>query len=104
MPHPPAHEGTHVEDFLTQAVNDYIAHGSLPALSDFSREYRGYQTSAWAASALGVPNLSFGGYMIWNESWRAVDRQTLMDKGITNVVTHLDANHPETVPHNPWPN
>jgi hypothetical protein len=42
-------------------------------------------------------------YTIWNGSWAAVD------KNITNFVTKFhDANgkpdHPETTPHNPWPN
>jgi hypothetical protein len=102
-----AHEGTHIEDTLTEAVNDYIAHGSLPGLSDFSREYRGYQTSTFAASALGQNSFSrnYGGtnYVLWNGSWAQVDRN------ITNFVTRFhDQNgrpdHPETTPHNPWPN
>jgi RHS repeat-associated protein len=102
-----AHEGTHIEDTLTEAVNDYIAHGSLPGLSDFSREYRGYQTSIFAASALGQNSFSrnYGSvnYVLWNGSWAQVDRN------ITNYVTRFhDQNgrpdHPETTPHNPWPN
>lgn len=102
-----AHEGTHVEDFLTQAVNDYIAHGSPPALSDFSQEYRGYQTSIFAASALGWNSFSrsYDGanYVLWHGSWAQVD------KNITNYVTKFHdqngkLNHPETTPHNPWPN
>ncbi len=102
-----AHEGTHVEDFLTQAVNDYITLGSLPSLSPFSTEYRGYQTSIFAASALGATSFSrsYDGtnYVLWNGSWAQVD------KNITNFVTRFhDQNgqptHPETTPHNPWPN
>jgi RHS repeat-associated protein len=102
-----AHEGTHIEDFLIGAVNDYIANGSLPALSDFSKEYRGYQTSIFAASALGMGSFSrsYDGtnYILWNGNWAQVD------KNITNYVTKFhDENgvqtHPETSPHNPWPN
>jgi RHS repeat-associated protein len=43
-----AHEGTHVDD-----ISSELANPSLGVLSDFSLEYRGYQTSAFAASALG---------------------------------------------------
>lgn len=96
-----AHEGTHAEDFLTMGLS---ASGifSVPDLSPFSIEYRGYQTSAFAAQALGVPSLSFGSNVIWNSSWAAADRQVLMDRGITNHVTSIPG-HPETTPHNPWP-
>src|SRR5262249_18628765 len=39
-----AHEGTHVND-----ISSYLANpGGLPELSNFSLEYRGYQTSAFA--------------------------------------------------------
>jgi RHS repeat-associated protein len=102
-----AHEGTHIEDFVTQAVNDYITFGSLPSLSPFSTEYRGYQTSIFAASALGQSSFSrsYDGvnYVLWNGSWAQVDRN------VTNFVTKFhDQNgkpdHPETTPHNPWPN
>jgi hypothetical protein len=94
-----AHEGTHISDFEIELANP----NGQPTLSDFSVEYRGYQTSAWAAQALGLSNLSFQGNMIWNSSWATVDRQTLMDKGITNqVVNHY--HHQETNPHNPWNN
>ncbi len=99
-----AHEGTHVGDFETELGNP----SGQPTLSLFSLEYRGYQTSAWAAQTLGVPSLTFGGNVIWNSSWAVVDRQTLMDKGITNHVVGLDKpgqkDHIETTPHNPWPN
>lgn len=102
-----AHEGTHIEDFTTQAINDEITDGSLPPLSPFSTEYRGYQTSIFAASALGRTSFSrsYDGvdYMLWNGSWGRVDAN------ITNFVTKShDQNgkldHPETSPHNPWPN
>jgi RHS repeat-associated protein len=93
-----AHEGTHVGDFETELENPT----GQPELSLFSLEYRGYQTSAWAAQALGYENLSVRGVQIWNSSWAAVDRQTSRDKGITQVV--VDKDHPETTPHNPWPN
>jgi hypothetical protein len=97
-----AHEGTHVDDLNTELANP---NGTI--LSSFSLEYRGYQTSAFAASALGGSSLSTNydgkSYMIWNGSWGAVD------KNITNLVTKLhDKNgkldHLETTPHNPWPN
>jgi RHS repeat-associated protein len=97
-----AHEGTHVDD-----INTMLANPAGGALSDFSLEYRGYQTSAYAASALGLPSISMNydgkSSVIWNGSWGAVD------KNITNFVTSFhDKNgkpdHPETTPHNPWPN
>lgn len=95
-----AHEGTHISDVESELANPE----GQPVLSDFSYEYRGYQTSAFAAQALGLPNLSVGGNMIWNESWQAADQQTLMDKGITQIVTGPPYNDQETKPHNPWPN
>ena len=97
-----AHEGTHVSD-----ISSELANPSLGVLSPFSLEYRGYQTSAFAASALGMGSISFDyngrSSVIWNGSWGAVDRN------ITNFVTRFhDQNgtqtHPETTPHNPWPN
>jgi len=97
-----AHEGTHVDD-----INTMLASPAGGALSDFSLEYRGYQTSAFAASAQGASSLSMNydgkSYPIWNGSWGAVDRN------ITNFVTKFhDKNgqpdHPETTPHNPWSN
>lgn len=95
-----AHEGTHVSD-----ISDPRYANDATTLSDFSLEYRGYQTSAWAAQALGVSPLGYDGgrNVIWNSGWAAADRQTLMDHGITNHVTSIP-NHPETTPHNPWPN
>lgn len=99
------HEGTHIEDTITEAVYTLIAHHPND-LSDFSYEYRGYQTSAWAASALGWPKLSYGGgkYEIWNRSWAAVD-----DAAVTRLITerykHKDGTpYEETRPHNPWNN
>jgi hypothetical protein len=73
-------------------------------LSPFSLEYRGYQTSAYAASALGQSSISFGKngqYPIWNGSWGAVD------KNLTNYITSFrdksgQPDHPETTPHDPW--
>jgi len=95
-----AHEGTHVGD-----ISDPRYANQATTLSPFSLEYRGYTTSAWAASALGLPSLSYGNgrYQIWNPSWG------LVDKTLTNYITGMkDAqgrqNHPETVPHNPWGN
>jgi RHS repeat-associated protein len=97
-----AHEGTHVDDISNPLYAD-----PKTSLSDFSLEYRGYQTSAFAASALGGSSFSTNydgrSYLIWNGSWAAVD------KNITNFVTQFHdqngkPNHPETTPHNPWPN
>jgi RHS repeat-associated protein len=97
-----AHEGTHVDDISNPLYAD-----PKTSLSDFSLEYRGYQTSAFAASALGGSSFSANydgrSYLIWNGSWAAVD------KNITNFVTQFHdqngkPNHPETTPHNPWPN
>ncbi len=76
-----AHEGTHVSDYENYELNS---------------------ATSWAAQALGFDNLSYRGIQIWNSSWGPVDRQTLQDRGITNVVT--DPNHPEVQPHNPFPN
>jgi RHS repeat-associated protein len=93
-----AHEGTHVAD-----ISDPRYNNPATTLSPFSIEYRGYTTSAWAASALGLPSLSYGRYQIWNPSWG------LVDKTLTNYITSMKdkqgrQNHPETVPHNPWGN
>ena len=102
-----AHEGTHVEDELTGLLSA-TAHESagfpdLPMLTEFQTEYRGYQTSAFAAQALGLPELSFGGNMIWNQSWSAADREKQRDNGITRIVTGPPYNLGESTPHNPWP-
>jgi RHS repeat-associated protein len=94
-----AHEGTHVAD-----ISDPRYANSATTLSQFQLEYRGYETSAWAARALGASNWAPGGNVIWNESWKAQDRQTLMDRGITREVTGPEYGHKETIPHNPWPN
>ena len=98
-----AHEGTHVSD-----ISDPRFANPATTLDPFQQEYRGYQTSAWAAQALGVSSLAYEGgrNVIWNSGWAAVDRQTLMDKGITQHVTGIPG-HPEPqppIPHNPWPN
>jgi RHS repeat-associated protein len=93
-----AHEGQHVED-----LGDQRFANNATTLSPFSTEYRGYRTSAYAASALGQ-NLSYGKngqYPIWNGSWGAVDRN------LTNYITTFrdkqgQPNHPETTPHDPW--
>jgi len=97
-----AHEGTHIAD-----ISDPRYSNQTTTLSPFSLEYRGYQTSSWAASALGMPSLATanGRYEIWNKSWGAVD-----DKVLTQFLTNMKdlktgkPNHPETVPHNPWGN
>jgi hypothetical protein len=64
-----AHEGTHVSDF-----ENFIPKPAT-ALQPFQMEYRGYETSAWAAQALGFDNISYRGVQIWNSSWSTVDRQ-----------------------------
>ena len=95
-----AHEGTHVGDY-----QDPLGRSQNPAtaMDGFQYEFRGYQTSAWAAQALGVSPLSFGGNVIWNSSWAAADRQTLMGRGITGIVTGAPYNQPENPIHDPWP-
>lgn len=50
-----SHEGTHVLDFERFMLNPNTA------MDLFQLEYRGYQTSAWSAQALGLPNVSFRG-------------------------------------------
>jgi hypothetical protein len=69
-----AHEGTHVGDY-----EDPLGRSQNPAtaVDPFQYEYRGYQTSAWAAQALGCSSLSYGGDVVWNSSWAAADRMTL---------------------------
>jgi len=97
-----AHEGTHIDDLSNPLYNN-----PATTLSDFSLEYRGYQTSIFAASALGGSGFSANydgkSYELWNGSWAQVD------KNITNFITKFHdqngkPNHPETTPHNPWPN
>jgi hypothetical protein len=96
-----AHEGTHVAD-----LSDPRFANPATTLSPFSLEYRGYTTSAWAASALGMPSLSYGPngrYHIGNPSWG------LVDKTLTNYITNMKdkqgrQDHPETIPHNSWGN
>lgn len=106
------HEGTHVADGRRE-----IATGDV--LSDFSREYRGYETSAFVFSGLFKPalsansgttfggerstNLIYGGSIIWNSSWSQVDKSNIQsrDTGITNAVQTIKG-YPETTPHNPW--
>jgi hypothetical protein len=108
------HEGTHISD-LRQA----FAGGS--ALSDFSLEYRGYETSAFVFQGLFTPGLSanqgmvmggvtsktlsYGGSIIWNTSWGAADKAAIQsrDVGITNAVKSVYG-HAETIPHNPLGN
>lgn len=95
-----AHEGTHVSDY-----DDVYGRMLKPetGMLPFQIEYRAYQTSAWAAKALGVQTLSFGGQTIWNASWAASDVKTMMDRGITAYVPTISPDHAETPIHNPWP-
>jgi RHS repeat-associated protein len=95
-----AHEGTHVSDFETEQNPLFMGTVLMP----FQLEYRGYQTSSYAAEALGEPSWATdnGRNVIWNSSWAAADRATQRDTGITNHV--VDKDHPEVQPHNPWPN
>jgi RHS repeat-associated protein len=95
-----AHEGQHVEDLSDPRFAD-----NATTLSYFSQEYRAYRASAYAASALGQPSLSYGKngqYPIWNGSWAAVDRN------LTRYIPTLDkpghTDHQETTPHDPWSN
>ncbi len=96
-----AHEGTHIADTEDPRFNN-----SATTLSPFSGEYRAYQTSAWAASALGLPSLGYGGgkYPIWNSSWSAVDDKVLT-RFIPDTYKYQNGQHyEETKPHNPWDN
>jgi len=94
-----AHEGTHVSDMEDPRFNN-----PATMMDPFQMEYRGYETSAWAAQALGASPWAYdkGSNVIWNSSWSAVDRQTLMDRGITNHVAGSPG-HPENRIHDPWP-
>jgi hypothetical protein len=56
-----------------------------------------------AHSRIAQPSCTFGGNVIWNSSWAAADRQTLMGWGITGVVTGAPYNYPENPIHDPWP-
>jgi RHS repeat-associated protein len=96
-----AHEGTHVSDYENYELNP------ATMMTLFQLEYRAYQTSVYAASALGAGSLSMTydkkSYIIWNGSWAQID------KNITNFVTKLHDKTgqqiaPETIPHNPQPN
>ncbi len=96
-----AHEGTHITDIKTA-----LASPLMPQLSNFSFEYRAYQTSAWAASALGFASLSLDydnkSYEIWNSTWGIVDAK--LTQYISSFRDGLGRqSHPETKPHNPWP-
>jgi hypothetical protein len=89
-----AHEGTHVGDF-----EDPLGRSQNPAtaMDLFQYEYRGYQTSLYAAQALGDPSrATFNGIALWNGSWAKVDQN------ITNLVKGIPG-HPENPIHNPWP-
>jgi hypothetical protein len=108
------HEGTHVAD-----IRQELASGS--ALSDFSLEYRGYETSAFVFQGLFTPGpsanvgtvmggvtsrtLGYAGNIVWNTSWGAAGKAAIQsrDVGITNTVKSVYG-HPETTPHNPWGN
>lgn len=94
-----AHEGTHVSDMEDPRFNN-----PATTMDPFQMEYRGYETSGWAAQALGASPWAYdgGANVIWNSSWKAVDRQTLMDRGITNHVKGIPG-HPENPIHDPWP-
>jgi RHS repeat-associated protein len=94
-----AHEGTHIADTEDPRYNK-----PATTLSPFSGEYRAYQTSAWATSALGLSNLSYGGgrYQIWNSSWGAVDDKVLARYISENYKYSNGKPYKETTPHNPW--
>ncbi len=93
-----AHESTHVND---------LKDGSF---SDFSDEYRAYQTSAWSAAALwqyqgaqGTGTFSLNGRtgssVIWNSSWGAIDDKVLTNHIIQNYHYPNGKPYPETTPH-----
>jgi hypothetical protein len=93
-----AHEATHINNLLD---------GSF---SDFSDEYRAYQTSAWSAEALwryhgaqGTGSFTLkgskGSDMIWNSSWGAVDDVVLTRHIVENYHYKNDKQYQETTPH-----
>ncbi|HEU0119623.1 MAG TPA: hypothetical protein VFQ91_03795 [Bryobacteraceae bacterium] len=108
------HEGTHVDDFKQMFAG-------ASQLSDFSVEYRGYESSALVFQGLFTPSplanqgtvmggvtsrtLGYGGNIIWNTSWGAADKADLQsrDAAITNTVIQRYG-HAETKSHNPWGN
>ena len=93
---------------MSDLGKEFANPNAQPVLSLFSLEYRGYQTSAYAASALGMSSLTANSNgkdsVIWNGSWAE------LDKNITTFVVGLDKPgqkdppHAATTPHNPWPN
>jgi RHS repeat-associated protein len=94
-----AHESTHIDNL--QSGNNY---------SDFSDEYRAYQTSAWSAAALWqyhgaqgtgtfTLNGSHGSDVIWNSSWGAVDDKVLTNHIIQNYHYQDGKPYQETTPH-----
>jgi hypothetical protein len=103
------HEGTHVSDIKMGA----------DSLSNFSLEYRGYETSAFVFQGVFTPSMStsqwttFGGVAsfgltygfgeLWNISWAAADEKAInsRDAAITNTVKGIYG-YKETNPHNPW--
>ena len=105
------HEGTHVDDRIQ--INQ-----GASALSHFSLEYRGYETSAFVFQGLATPRqsaspgtslsgvtargMSIRGIEIWNTSWGAADAPVLRDQRISNIVIGLGPEYGETTPHNPW--
>jgi hypothetical protein len=97
-----AHEGTHVDDYKKYMLN------MQTMMHPFQLEYRAYQTSAWAASALGYSSFTTQGngrkFTFWNASWGAVDDQILTDFIKTFKDRSGQPTHPEVIPHNPLPN
>ena len=88
------HEGMHAYDY-TNYMRDLRTRSRRS-----SRNIVVTRTPGGAAQALwAYPTSASGGLKSGIRVWGAVDRQTLMDKGITKVVT--DKDHPETQPHNP---
>jgi RHS repeat-associated protein len=88
------HEGIHCADYLNDKMAD-----PTTQLNRFQLEFRAYQTSGWAASALGRESLAFGpeGKMkIWDKTGGI--NEAILTRYLTDY-RHLK----ESTPHNPWP-
>jgi hypothetical protein len=72
------HVGTHIADLRDS--------GSLPPA--YNLEYRAWQTTVLSAVAFQQKTLTApGGYLLWNSSWPAAERNKLMEEGITSLLT-----------------
>ena len=89
-----------------------FSHSTKSVLSGAPSRFSLLRAILLAGDCVGHPPLGYSSLsmnydgkssVIWNGSWGAVD------KNITNFVTRFhdkqgNQTHPETQPHNPWPN